>query len=66
MTTYREDGTAFRLPGVNKRLRWLIGFAELAAWMKRVRTKYVLCVECGVAMPRERYASHAVIHEEWA
>ncbi len=63
MTTYRIDGTAYRLPGLAKRLTWLIGFAELAIWMKQVRKKYRVCVDCGVAIPRERYEDHAIIHD---
>lgn len=64
MTTYREDGTSYRLPGLAKRLRWLIGFAELRVWMARVRKKYRVCVDCGVAIPRERYDAHITIHNE--
>ncbi len=64
MTTYRENGTAIRLPGLAKRLTWLIGFAEPKAWMTRARKKYRVCVECGVAIPRDRYDAHAAIHEE--
>lgn len=66
MTTYRSDGSAIHLPGLAKRLTWLVGFAELVIWMKRVRKKYRVCVECGVAIPRERYDAHAVIHKESA
>lgn len=64
MTTYREDGSVIRLPGIAKRLTWLIGFKELARWMTRVRKKYRVCIECGVAIPRERYEAHAIIHNE--
>ena len=64
MTTFRADGTAFRLPGLAKRLTWLIGFGELLEWMTRVRKKYRVCVECGVAIPRDLYDGHATIHRE--
>lgn len=64
MTTFRSDGTAYRLPGLAKRLTWLVGSAELSSWIKYVRKKYRVCVECGVAIPRERYDDHATIHIE--
>lgn len=64
VTTFRADGTAIRLPGLSKRLTWLIDWPLLKRWMSRMRGRYVWCAECGVAIPADRYEFHEPVHLE--
>ena len=65
MTTYRADGTAIRLPGVMKRIEWLIGY-ELAKWIKRHQGRYEWCELCGVARLKAAHKAYLHIHDEGA
>lgn len=64
MTTYRADGTAIRLPGVEVRRGWYIVWPALRRWMNRMRDKYVYCEDCQVVRLKADHEAHLHIHDE--